>query len=454
MTADTPPSNVDRFWAIWQDLNPNSFITPKPAPASTFGVNRGATETENTGLTPFWDKSGTKFWTSAQVKDSAATFGYAYPETQKWQFASTPDYQEALRRTVSSMYGSNVFRSFAASAAVSRRVAVPENTDTEILQDKEAEGQTAESQIAESQIAENKVAENKVAQTVAAETKVASNKVAETKMADNEVVENKVAETEDVETKQDENKQPETTPAAAPALSLTELSAAVPTNTESPTSSTDDLLSTDEDTGTTPLPFPPSPQLTPPAPIPPSLAHLAPNNTYTEWLVNVRAMKHGLGGQSFRVQIFLGPVDDTSPSSWPTSASSVGRVSILGRLPETECAKCRADTAAGLMVSGTVPLTMALLREIVEGEGGLEGLGEDEVVPFLREELRWKVTMMMEEGGEEMPACEVPGLEVSVVSTEVRIGEDGVPVYSGMYKGYPEVTMGKAGGCKPEEEEA
>lgn len=106
----TPPaSNVDRFWAIWQDLNPNSFITPQPAPTSTFGVNRGATETENTGLTPFWDKSGTKFWTSAQVKDSAATFGYAYPETQKWQFASTSDYQEALRRTVSNTYGSNVF---------------------------------------------------------------------------------------------------------------------------------------------------------------------------------------------------------------------------------------------------------------------------------------------------------------------------------------------------------
>lgn len=387
-----------------------------------------------------------------QIKDSAATFGYAYPETQKWQFASTADYQEALRRTVSSMYGSNVFRSFAASTAVSRRVAVPEDKDAEILEDKKPESQ---------------IAENKVAQTVVAETKVADNKAAESKVANAKVPVNKVAESKQVETKQNENKKPESPPAAAPTFSLTELSATVPadtesptssnTDTESPTSSTDDSLFADEETGRTPLPpppLPPLPQLTPAAPIPPSLAHLAPDNKYTEWLVNVRVMKHGLAGQSFRVQIFLGPIDDSSPTSWPTSASSVGRVSILGRLPETECAKCRADTAAGLMVSGTVPLTMALLREIVEGgEAGLEGLGEEEVVPFLREQLGWKVTMMMEEGGGEIPACEVPGLEVSVVSTEVRIGEDGVPVYSGVYKGFPEVTMGKVGGCKPEEED-
>lgn len=323
-------------------------------------------------------------------------------------------------------------------------MAGPEIENMEMVQDKEAE----------SQIAENKVDQTVVAETKVSDNKLAESKVAESKGADAKVAETKIAENKEVETKQDENKQPQSSTAATPALSLTELSAAVPTDTESPTSSTDDdSLFADEEAGTTPFPLPPLPQLTPPAPTPPSLVYLAPNNTYTEWLVNVRAMKHSLGGQSFRVQIFLGPVDDTSPSSWPTSPSSVGRVSILGRLPETECAKCRADTAAGLMVSGTVSLTMALLRGIVEGDKGLEGLGEEEVVPFLREELGWKVTMMMEEGGEEMPACEVPGLEVMVVSTEVRIGEDGVPVYSGVYKGYPEVTMGKAGGCKPEEED-
>lgn len=105
--------------------------------------------------------------------------------------------------------------------------------------------------------------ENKVDQTVVAETKVsdnklADNKLAETKVADAKVAETKIAENKEVETKQDENKQPESSTAATPALSLTELSAAVPTNTESPISSTDDdSLFADEEAGTytTPLPF-------------------------------------------------------------------------------------------------------------------------------------------------------------------------------------------------------
>ncbi len=52
-----------------------------------------------------------------------------------------------------------------------------------------------------------------------------------------------------------------------------------------------------------------------PGPIPTSLKHLAPDNKYTEWVVNVRAQKHGLG-TSFRVQVFLGDIDDADPDSW------------------------------------------------------------------------------------------------------------------------------------------
>ena len=34
--------NVDRLWAIWQELNPSSFMSPRPAPYSTFSTNGGA----------------------------------------------------------------------------------------------------------------------------------------------------------------------------------------------------------------------------------------------------------------------------------------------------------------------------------------------------------------------------------------------------------------------------
>jgi len=58
------------------------------------------------------------------VKDSAPTFGYAYPETQKWNFATTAAYQTALRQSVVNLYGSNVFRNFVENVAARTPAAV------------------------------------------------------------------------------------------------------------------------------------------------------------------------------------------------------------------------------------------------------------------------------------------------------------------------------------------
>jgi tyrosinase len=66
-----------------------------------------------------------------------------------------------------------------------------------------------------------------------------------------------------------------------------------------------------------------------------------------------------------------------------------------------------------------------------------------DVVPYLREGLAWRVTLF--DGGERS-ADEVPGLKVSVASTQVVIGEDGLPNYSGEYRVWPEITEGKPGG--------
>lgn len=108
---------MDRLWAIWQDLNPNANMSPRPAPYSTFSATGGESQTKDTPLAPFWDKSGTKFWTSAQIKDTA-TFGYAYPETQKWRFPNQPQaYQAEIRRAVTALYGTNVFANFVANVA-------------------------------------------------------------------------------------------------------------------------------------------------------------------------------------------------------------------------------------------------------------------------------------------------------------------------------------------------
>ncbi|KAK4167136.1 hypothetical protein QBC43DRAFT_8498 [Cladorrhinum sp. PSN259] len=340
--------NVDRFWAIWQDLNPDEFMSPRPAPYSTFNSTEGELQSKDTPLTPFWDKSATEFWTSDQIRDSAASFGYAYPETQKWKYTDTGAYQASIRQAVTALYGTNVFANF-----------VQAN-----LQNRAQEHSAAIKSI------------------------------------------------------------------AAPAP---------------PPSTSSNVRSDSGEKQKPPIITISNPSSTAGA-IPDSLKHLAPNNKYTEWLVNIRAQKHGLG-EAFRIQVFLGDIDESNPDSWDTEFNAVGRVSVLGRSRETQCAKCHADAASELMVSGTVPLTSALLQDIVAGEVG--SLKPEDVVPHLTKNLKWKVRLF--ESGEEKDCTEVPGLKVSVVSTEVTIGENGLPDYSGVYVVYPEITDGKPGGLCPGE---
>lgn len=72
-------SMVDRSFAIWQQINPNSYVTPEPATFSTFTISAGQTEDVATPLSPFHNPSGA-MWDSNSVR-STQTFGYAYPET-------------------------------------------------------------------------------------------------------------------------------------------------------------------------------------------------------------------------------------------------------------------------------------------------------------------------------------------------------------------------------------
>ncbi len=160
-------------------------------------------------------------------------------------------------------------------------------------------------------------------------------------------------------------------------------------------------------------------------------------------MVNVRAQKHGLGA-SFRTLVFLGAFNEADSDTWDTEFNCVGRVSVLGRDPtETHCDKCRDDAASELMVSGTVPLTSALLQDIAEGE--VSSLEPAQVVEHLKKNLAWKVTLF---NGDERDVTEVPGLKVSVASTKVTIGNDGLPRYSGEYTVWPEITDGKPAGLR------
>ncbi|KAG4436593.1 hypothetical protein IFR05_007913 [Cadophora sp. M221] len=73
---------IDRIFAMWQVLNPESYVVPEPAIFSTFTFSAGQTQDINSPLTPFHDASG-GFWTSETAR-TTEVFGYAYPETAKY----------------------------------------------------------------------------------------------------------------------------------------------------------------------------------------------------------------------------------------------------------------------------------------------------------------------------------------------------------------------------------
>ncbi|EHK97206.1 putative Tyrosinase [Glarea lozoyensis 74030] len=70
---------VDRCFAIWQVINPDSYVEPMPAQFASYTVPVGSIVDMHTPLQPFYNSSG-GFWDSSSIR-STETFGYVYPET-------------------------------------------------------------------------------------------------------------------------------------------------------------------------------------------------------------------------------------------------------------------------------------------------------------------------------------------------------------------------------------
>jgi tyrosinase len=95
-------TNVDRLLAMWQAVNPHSYVTPFTNAYGTFGEAKGTLETEDTNLLPFHANAEGTFWTSKGVR-STRTFGYTYPELVDWN--RTPEeLASSVRSIVNRLY--------------------------------------------------------------------------------------------------------------------------------------------------------------------------------------------------------------------------------------------------------------------------------------------------------------------------------------------------------------
>ncbi|KAF2663037.1 Di-copper centre-containing protein [Lophiostoma macrostomum CBS 122681] len=102
--------NVDRIFAIWQALRPSSYFEPdNVGTAENSWIVQSQTVDAETPLLPFWN-TPSSYWTTNGVRNTTV-LGYAYPETQRWNYPSDDAYRRAVNKTVSSLYSSSVRKS-------------------------------------------------------------------------------------------------------------------------------------------------------------------------------------------------------------------------------------------------------------------------------------------------------------------------------------------------------
>ena len=108
--------NVDRLFALWQGIYPNSYGGSQVAPGSTWTIAQGSTQNGDSPLTPFHRNAAGNFWTTNLVR-SWWTFGYTYPEYQ-----NSDGSKGAIQSIVNKLYGPSA----TATAGTSKRTAMPE----------------------------------------------------------------------------------------------------------------------------------------------------------------------------------------------------------------------------------------------------------------------------------------------------------------------------------------
>lgn len=261
-------ATVDRAFAIWQALYPNSYVEPTVDEFGTYTIPAGSTEDETTPLTPFHKNANGDFWDSTAVRNTS-TFGYSYPEVQWWNSSVN------TKQAVNALYG-------------------------------------------------------------------------------NSGVNGKLGGRGIVEKKRSIHQQQ---PRSAGLGSL--IKAGLGGNNAIPVFTQDaaDVLDND-----------------------------ANPNTYREYIANIRVSKYALSS-SFFIHIFLGDFS-SDPSSWTTDPNLVGTHTIFtsARLP----ANC--DSCKNVTVTGTIPLTMALVHRVEAGQ--LDGKDVQAVEHYLTQNLHWRVTLV------------------------------------------------------------
>ncbi|KAI1466640.1 Di-copper centre-containing protein [Daldinia caldariorum] len=141
----------------------------------------------------------------------------------------------------------------------------------------------------------------------------------------------------------------------------------------------------------------------------PSLGAIFRGGKYREWIANIRVNKQAMGG-SFSIHLFLGDVPP-DPSLWPVAPNLVGTHGIFAH-------KSVHGHVSDRMVTGTIPITSALMHMVASGK--VPSLHAEDAEPFLRSNLQVRVSLA---NGKVINARHVSGLCINIVSSMVKAPE-------------------------------
>lgn len=154
----------------------------------------------------------------------------------------------------------------------------------------------------------------------------------------------------------------------------------------------------------------------------------------TEWIANIRVKKNALNSPFF-VHIFLGTFNP-DPVSWSFDLNLVGShfiyVKGFSAILDSPCNNCGPDQ----MVSGTIPLTHAIMNQIAAGN--LNSLDPEDVDSYLAQNLKYRVTLP---DNTAVSNADVPSLKISIVSVDVQtpVSPAELPVW-GEIRGHMDVS--------------
>ena len=120
----------------------------------------------------------------------------------------------------------------------------------------------------------------------------------------------------------------------------------------------------------------------------PFIKDLAPEGEYLEWLINIKAEKHALGGK-YSVHFFLNDVQEDNVALWSLSPHHVGAFVPFGQSQDTGCENCKDQQDDHMEITGQIPLTLALTERYLAQI--ISDLTAETVVPYLTKNLHWRV---------------------------------------------------------------